>query len=441
MRHFRHVMPLTAVVSLGLAVAALMLVGLSAVHARSDEPVDLSIDLKAPAHIAPGSTLAANVTYRNVGYEPAPDTWVTATLPSGTTFITATDVWGGILAPDRIDGNTLAWNIGSIPADSCHRQILIAEQVDGSLSEGTALTHTAVIATTADESSVWNNTASATSVVCDMAGSVKQVHADRVMPSDVLTYTIAVDMAPHPGPGPQERWITLTDTLPFSHQVRFLGWTSELSGTHDGHQLQWQGRVRAGEPLTLQYRLGVEGVITPGTTITNRARLRWGRGEMWLGPVTTVVTLPHDTHMFGPNGEMWRHEYGVTLTVPPGGVTDTTRFHFARMLTATQPVTVPRGLIFAHRAFELTAFRFRESVRRFLRPLTITVGYRDVDAAGLKRETLRLWARNGPGEPWATLGEPARVMSGALSYTTTHLTQFALFGEPAHRVYLPLIVR
>jgi hypothetical protein len=441
MRYSMYVRRLTPVVSLGLAAVVVMLVGLSAVHASPAEEVDLSIDLIAPAHVAPGSTFTVNVAYRNVGSEPAPDAWVTATLPSETEFTIATDIWGGDLPPDRIDGNTFAWNVGPVPADSGRRHILISEQVDDSLAEGTPLTNTAVISTTTDESNRSNNAASATSVVCDMAGSVKRVHAHVVMPSDVLTYTIALNMAARPGPGPQERWITLTDTLPFSHQVRFLGWTSALSGTHDGNQLQWQGRVRAGEPLTLQYRLGVEGLITPGTTITNMARFGWAGGDMGLGPVSTVVTLPHDARMFGPGGDVWSHEHGVTLTVPPGGVTDTTRFHFAPLFTATHPMTAPAGLTFAHRAFDLTAFRFRESVRQFLRPLTITVGYRDADVAGLKRETLRLWTRSGIGEPWATLGEPARVMSGSLSYTSTHLTQFALFGEPARRIYLPLIVR
>jgi len=39
------------------------------------------------------------------------------------------------------------------------------------------------------------------------------------------------------------------------------------------------------------------------------------------------------------------------------------------------------------------------------------------------------------------LGEPARVMSGALSFTTTHFSQFALFGQAEHRTYLPLVKR
>jgi hypothetical protein len=86
----------------------------------------------------------------------------------------------------------------------------------------------------------------------------------------------------------------------------------------------------------------------------------------------------------------------------------------------------------------VTAFRFGEEVRRFERPITLTVEYDDLDAAGLNRETLRLWWRSHAGEPWAMLGEPTRVMSGSLSFTTTHFTEFALFGQPEHQVFLPL---
>jgi len=32
-------------------------------------------------------------------------------------------------------------------------------------------------------------------------------------------------------------------------------------------------------------------------------------------------------------------------------------------------------------------------------------------------------------------------MSGTLSFTTTHFTQFALFAEGAYKVHLPLISR
>ena len=182
-------------------------------------------------------------------------------------------------------------------------------------------------------------------------------------------------------------------------------------------------------------------MVTPGTVLTNLAQLHWMSGTMQLGPVTTIVTLPHGAMALGPyqGGEL-RHEYGVTLTVPPGAVTDTTRFQF-KPLTNTDIISGPPGLMFAHRAFEVTAFHFGQDVHQFGQPLTITLNYSDTDVVGLKRETLRLWYRNGLGEPWATLGEPVRVMSGTHVYSTTHLTQFALFGEAAYRVFLPMVIR
>jgi len=80
------------------------------------------------------------------------------------------------------------------------------------------------------------------------------------------------------------------------------------------------------------------------------------------------------------------------------------------------------------RAFELTAFRFSE-VHQLGQPITITVHYSDTGVIGLEQETLRLWYRSGSGEPRAILGEPVRVMSGTLSFTTMHFTHFALFRK------------
>ena len=445
MKHIARTRLLVLAVLVGATAVILTATGLSAASAAGQ--VDLTLDLNAPAHVATGSPFQVRIGYYNFGTAFAPDAWVTATLPAGTQFITATDRWGAPLPPDTTDGNVLAWYFVTphchMPLDACCGHVLITLQPDDTLPEGEVLTTTATIATSAAESDTTNNTASVASVVCDMAGSTKQVQAGHVMPGDVLTYTITVNLAHRPGGGAGTRWVTLTDTLPFSHQVRFLGWGGTLTGTQiEGQMLRWQGQVRAGQPLTMQYQLGVEGVVTPGTVITNIAGLGWGGRHMQLGPVTTVVTLPHGMLALGANqGGQLRHQYGVTLSVPPGAVTDTTRFQFGPLFTDTHPVTPPGGLMFAHRAFELTAFRFGERVRQFNRPLTITVNYTDTDVTGLKRETLRLWTRSGPGERWAMLGEPARVMSGALTFTTTHFTQFALFGEGKYRAHLPVVIR
>lgn len=421
--------------TLGLAIVAILVALSGLTPARAAEDIDFQIEAEAPSHVAMGSAFMVRLSYYNYGIHIAPDAWITATLPEGTTFITATDRWDNPLPPVSMEGNDLSWYfttpICQMPADANCGHVLITMQADGALEEGTALTTTAAVATSGVESDTNNNTASATSIVCEMAGSTKQVQAGLAMPGDVLTYTIMINMANQAGGGTNGRWVVMSDTLPFSHQVRFLGWHGDITGTlFDGHMLQWQGRVEAGEPLTLQYRLGIESGVKPGEVITNTAMLNWAGHRIQLGPVTTIVTHPHGMLAVGPyqGGELW-HRHGVSLTVPPGAVTDTTRFQAGPLFTDTHP-TPPGDMLFANRAFELTASRFGEPVGQFNAPLTITTHYTDTDVVGLNRESLRLFTRTGPSGPWAEMGEPARVMSGALAFTTTHFSEFALFGKP-----------
>jgi len=292
---------LTWAIGLGMFAVALSVAGVSAAVTTEDQ-ADLAIAVNAPDHVAVDANFVANIAYENAGTAIAPAVRVTATLPSGTQFVTSTDRWGAALRPDLIDGNVLVWNMGSLPADSCCGHILLTLKTAADLAEGTPLTTTAEIATTAVESDTTDNLAEVVSVVCDMAGSTKLVHAGWAMPGDVLTYTLQLQYQ-HRAGEPNQRWVALTDTLPFSHQVRFLGWVGSITGTqHQSQTLSWQGQVRADEPLSLRYRLGVEMTVTPGTIIANGAMLRWSNGEMQLGPVTTVVTMSQNAYMFGPNG-------------------------------------------------------------------------------------------------------------------------------------------
>jgi hypothetical protein len=204
--------------------------------------------------------------------------------------------------------------------------------------------------------------------------------------------------------------------------------------------LTWAGRVQAGEAIQLQYQLGVEGTVPPGAIISNTAMLGWGEQQMQLGPITTAITLPHGILALGPNqpGQVY-HRYGVTLTVPPYAITDTTRLQIGPLCTDTMPSNPPPGLLFAHRAFEINAFCFGEPVTQFQQPLSITLSFADVP--GFKQETVHVWTRPGAEGFWARLDEPARAMPGGFVFTTTHLSQFALFGEGKFQVFLPLIAR
>jgi hypothetical protein len=425
---------------LALALAILMLVFASSTAAAAEGEVDLSIGLRAPQHVAPSSTFVINLAYSNTGTVASPDdTWITATLPDQVAFVEAVDRWGEPLAPDGIQGNTITWNVGAVPPGGCCAHILISVQVGADAPEGEILEISAAIGSSALEANLANNTASLTSLVCDMAGSTKHVHAIEVKPGDVLTYTIALNLAYRNGiSSPQFRQVTLTDTLPNMNQVRFLGWVGPEQGEVSEGQLRWQGQVRAGEPLELQYRLGVLGEVVSGTEITNGARLAWQGGKLDLEPVTTTVSLPPYARMIGPQGYTWHHLEGIDIEVPPHAVTETTRFEFRPVFTGTQPVQGPPGWLFAHHAFELTAFRFGE-VSQFGQAITLTLHLNGQEWAGLERNSLRLWYRNGPGEPWKPLAEPVQSGADTLSFQTNHFTQFALFGEPMYRVHLPLV--
>jgi hypothetical protein len=435
---------LAVVLGLVLLVVVLMVLSLSTVAA--DGTVDLIVEIEAPSHTASGSTYQVRMAVYNLGNTSPPDARLSATLPAETQLISSTDRWGEPWPPDEVNGDVLSWDFENPdcyrPLNSNCGHVLLKLEVDEGLPDGTELTTVAAISTTGVETDTTNNETTSVTLVGAMAASGKQVHARLAQPGDVLSYTITLSPAQHFA---GKRWIsaTVTDTLPFSHQVRFLGYQGETTGTmHDGHFLTWQAQVQAGQPLQLQYRLGIEGVVTPGTVLTNTAWLRWENQIMQLGPVTTVVTLPHGALALGPNqaGEVY-HNYGVSLTVPPGAVSDTTRFQIGPLFTDRRPIEAPPGLIFANRAFEVNAYRFEHRVTYFNEPLSITFHFSPTDAPGLVRNTIRLYTRNGPEGPWAMLGQPVREMSGTLSFSTTHLSQFAMFGEGRFKTYVPVMLR
>jgi hypothetical protein len=185
--------------------------------------------------------------------------------------------------------------------------------------------------------------------------------------------------------------------------------------------------------------LGIEGDVPDGTAIRNEATVEWPGGREQLGPVTTVVEVPEDVLGVDPDqGGRLQHRCGVTLDVPPGAVQQSTRFEVGPLDSVPNP---PEGMHFANRIFAVNAFSFGDPVRQFDAPLTIEVRYTDEDVAGLKRETLRLWTREGPEGPWQMMGEPVRTGTGLIVHTTTHLSEFALFGEADPAALVDLQVR
>jgi hypothetical protein len=418
---------------LGLAAVVVLL---SALAVSAAATVDLMIRGMAPTQVDVDSTYVINVSFANKGGVSAPDNWVRVTLPEATQFIAATYIGGAPRPPDEIDGQVLTWHPSPLVADSTWSHILIEVSTAADLEEGTALDVLAEIGGSAPEDDMSNNSATITSVVQEMGGSQKRVHVRTVMPADVLEYTITIEVPEEDG----RQWVTMIDELPLQTQVRFLGWDGTPQGELiDGYRLRWEGWVDPGEPVQLRYRLGVEADVPPGTGLENVATVEWHGHREQLGPVVSEVEVPYGVLGVGPEqGGQIEHNCGATLTVPPGAVHESTRFEVGPL---DGEVTPPAGWQYANRAFTVNAFRFGEPVRQFDAPLTIAVEFSDEDVVGLNRESLRLWTREGLDGPWAMMDEPVRAGERMLVHTTTHLSEFALFGVTADAALADLEVR
>jgi len=140
----------------------------------------------------------------------------------------------------------------------------------------------------------------------------------------------------------------------------------------------------------------------------------------------------------------------TTVEVPAGAVTDVTEIRFTPVPSPTEPIT--GGLRFASHAFDLDAYRGGVLVPGFVfvRPVTITIHYSDVDVAGLDESTLALyyWQRHTGGGAWVDAATtcPAdyvrRPDQNWLALPLCHLSRFGVMGYGAHYdIYLPLVVR
>ncbi|KPL21883.1 MAG: hypothetical protein AMJ93_08550, partial [Anaerolineae bacterium SM23_84] len=112
MKHSTRIKLLALAMVSGVTAVILMVGGLStasATGAAVTGDVDLTVEMEAPAHVAVSSTFLVRIPFYNLGTSVPPDAWVTATLPAGTEFVTATDRWGDPLPPDTIDGNAFGW--------------------------------------------------------------------------------------------------------------------------------------------------------------------------------------------------------------------------------------------------------------------------------------------------------------------------------------------
>ena len=132
----------------------------------------------------PGDEVVYQLDYENTGSVEAVSTQIVDVLPPEVSFIES------LPTPDTINGQTLSWDLGSVPAGASGA-ILIKAQVGDDLREGTIIHNAATISSTTTgttRSNTWDVTVLSSAVLAvDKASSIAAIGA-----GDSVSYDITV---------------------------------------------------------------------------------------------------------------------------------------------------------------------------------------------------------------------------------------------------------
>jgi PKD repeat protein len=129
------------------------------------------------------------------------------------------------------------------------------------------------------------------------------------------------------------------------------------------------------------------------------------------------------------------------IQIPSDAVTQTEQLIYQPIETITKTNTTE--LLFAHIGFNLNFYLNGSPLEGFIfqKPVTVTIQYNDEDVIGLDEHALALLYFDG--EKWvdASCGLYNRQPSqNYLSVPICHLSQFGLFGNERHTLYLPITI-
>jgi len=152
-------------------------------------------------------------------------------------------------------------------------------------------------------------------------------------------------------------------------------------------------------------------------------------------PTTTPTPKPVSTQVSPDTGGILESNdanRSTTVIVPPGAVKSDTIITYAhRTLTETGELQATGY------TFDLSAAQNGVPIRRFARPVTISVRYEDQQLGTIAPGTLGLyWMATDTS--WLGLDQNIR-RDQLVTGTTDHFTLFALLGQPAANLFLPLI--
>jgi len=302
---------------------------------------DLSLTkTDAPDPVAPGADLTYTITVTNNGPSSAQNVTVNDTLPTGTTFGSATPSQGSCAGT-----TTVSCALGSI-ANGASPTITLVVHVGPSVADGTVISNTASVSSTTADPTPANNSATSTTTVTTSAdlGVTKADSPDPVTAGTDLTYTIGITNAgPSDAPG-----VTLTDPIPAG--TSFVSATPSAGSCAGTTTVSCNlGTLANGASASATLTVHVGSAVAAGTVLSNTATASSGVSDPNASndsaTATTTVVTSGDlsiTKTGSPDPVAAGGDLTYTITVTNNGPSD------ANNITVTD--ALPAGTTFGSTA-------------------------------------------------------------------------------------------
>ena len=237
----------------------------------------------ASAGNQPGDEVTYQLDYENTGSVEAVSTGIVDVLPPEVTFIES------LPSPDNVNGQTLTWDLGSLPAGA-KGGILIKTQVGDDLRDGTIIHNAATISSTTTgttKSNTWDVTVLSSAVLTvDKAASIGAIGAGETVTYDITVRNEGSDSAAN---------VQVVDTLPGT--TTFISATG--GGTHSGDAtggtVTWTlASLAPGEQAVYHVTAEAAATLFDGDALLNSVTVSGEKPNNGgsLPQVTDTLTLP-----------------------------------------------------------------------------------------------------------------------------------------------------
>ena len=207
--------------------------------------------------VAPGETFSYTLTFANNGTIPLPNITINDTLPTGITYVSA------VPSPAIVSGQSLTWNLGTVPANS-----LVTITLNVKATGAGTLCNTITAKSNGTTTAIADECTEV--VVKPLLIKKKTVLQSNVAPGATVDYTITVD---NNGTGTAGVPLVATDTLPAGFTFSSLTsatlngspYVPVVAGTASQPTFTVGLGLQAGKQLVINFKAVVGANVAPGT--------------------------------------------------------------------------------------------------------------------------------------------------------------------------------